>query len=140
MPLLKTQSFNGQDLLGASSEVISHPTSLAFPSHPSAWLQGCLPGSSCFCTLLPLTGSPSVVSVLYLFLGVLACYEEPLLLFLPLEMDYPGHISGLKLFVGGKVILTDIWLCSQVGMASLGLFSKELSVFTPTYCSYILNH
>lgn len=46
-----------RSLLDASSEVISHPTPPASPSHPSAWLHSCLSGSSCLCALLLLTDS-----------------------------------------------------------------------------------
>lgn len=100
MPLLEPWSFNGQFSVGCFLRGDESPHSTGLSFHPS---HGCLSGRSCLCALLLLTGSRSVISVLYLFLRVVAGYEEPLLLFPPPEMDFLGHISDLKLFVGGRV-------------------------------------
>lgn len=68
-------------LLGAFSELISHSTPLASPSHPSDWLHSCLSGSSCLCALHRL--SFSHLSILSLSVGGSWLWRNPAALLFP---------------------------------------------------------
>lgn len=80
-PCWSPRGLTAGSLLGAFSEVISHSTPLASPSHPYAWLHSCLSGSSCLCAVQRL--SFSRLSTLSLSVGGSWLWRAPAALLLP---------------------------------------------------------
>lgn len=108
MPLLELQRPAGS-LLGAFSEMISHSSPLASPSHPSAWLHSCLSGSSCLCAVHRL--SFSHVSILSLSVGGSWLWRAPASLLFPRAGFSRAHLWS-QVVCGWKN-----WSCLIFGFA-----------------------
>lgn len=80
-PCWSPRALTSGSLLGASSEVIGHPTPLASTSHPSAWLHGFIPPASvlCCCSQTLLLSSRYFIS----FCGWRLVMKSPCCSFLP---------------------------------------------------------
>lgn len=74
------------------------------------------------------TDSLSLILVFYLFLWEAAGCEEPLLFFCSPELDFLGHISDLKLFVGERIGHAG-YLAFLLSHTFPGIFCERISNF-----------